>query len=400
MSITKKGFRSALIMGTSCLLLPALSHGAETLSEALKEISVSGNFNLRYEDVDNSTITSDRLSLRSRITLTTGSIGRFSAVAGFEDVRNILGIDDSSPSQNAIGVTLINDAEVTEIDQAYIQYKTDSVTAKLGRQVLELDNNRMIGAAPWRQDRRTMDALRIQFKPMSNIVIDASYVYIYNQGPAEVNDRDANTFLLNGSYNTNLGKLVAYAYLLDDETQNTEADQYGVRFSGSTDTNNTTFLYTAEYATQSSESFDAEYLLLEAGVTVSGITAKFGYELRGSDNGEYVFQTPLSRGHGVNGWADIYNNLNNTIFDGGLTGFEDSFISITGKIGTVSLDAVYHQFDADFGSVDLGSELDLRATMPLSESLNAGFKYADFSAGDSRVPLDTDKLWFWLTYSF
>jgi len=357
---------------------------ATSFTEALTETGVSGNVNLRYENVDHANISSDLLSLRSRVTLTSGEYHGFSAVAGLEDVGIASAIDDP--------YALVNDREVTELDQAYIQYQTESITATLGRQALTLDNRRFIGTAPWRQDRRTLDALRVQFKPMESFVLDFSYAYQYNQGPAELNDRDADSVILNASYTTSIGKLVAYSYLLEDKTIASEIDTYGLRFSGKT-SGDYAIIYTAEFAQQRNQSFNAEYLLLETGISAAGMTAKLGLERRGSDNGNYAFATPLANAHGPNGWADVYTNLG----DDGLT---DRYISLSGKIERVSLTALYHEFDADAGAIDKGSELDLRATLPINDSLNVGVKYAAFSQGDNTTPDDVQKLWLWLTYTF
>jgi hypothetical protein len=272
---------------------------AQSITEALKETVISGDFNLRYEDVDNSVFGSDLLNLRSRLTLTSGEYRNFSAVVGVEDIRTVFGINDP--------FGLVNDRDVTELDQAYVQHKTDKVTTKLGRQALPLDNRRFIGTSPWRQDRRTLDALRIQIKPTQSLSLDFAYVYKINQFPAEFNDRDANSVFLNSAYNTSIGKLTAYSYLLEDQTVESEIDTYGLRFTGKT-SGNYALMYTAEYAQQTNQSFDAEYLLLETGLSAAGLTTKLGYEIRGSDNGNYTFATPLANAHAYNGWSDIYTN--------------------------------------------------------------------------------------------
>jgi hypothetical protein len=357
---------------------------AQSITEALKETVISGDFNLRYEDVDNSVFDSDLLNLRSRLTLTSGNYRNFSAVVGVEDIRTVFGINDP--------FGLINDRDVTELDQTYVQYKTEKVTAKLGRQALALDNRRFIGTAPWRQDRRTLDALRIQIKPTQALSLDFSYVYKINQFPAKFNDRDANSVLFNSTYNTSIGKLTAYSYLLEDQTVESETDTYGLRFTGRT-ADNYALMYTVEYAQQTNQSFDAEYLLLETGLSAAGLTTKLGYERRGSDNGNYTFATPLANAHGYNGWSDIYTNA-------GRDGLTDLYLLLSGKIDRVALTARYHQFESDFGGIDKGSELDLLATFPIGDNVNFGMKYATFAQDDLTTPDDIDKFWLWLTLNF
>jgi hypothetical protein len=197
---------------------------------------------------------------------------------------------------------------------------------------------------------------------------------------------------LNSAYTTSLGKLAAYSYLLEDQTVASEIDTYGLRFSGKT-TGDYAILYTAEYAQQSNQLFDTEYLLLETDVTAAGVTGKLGYEQRGSDNGNYTFATPLANTHGYNGWSDIYTNAG----DDGLT---DLYILLSGKLDRVALTARYHAFNSDTGAIDKGSELDLLATLPTNDNLNFGIKYAALAQGDVATPDDVDKLWLWLRLTF
>lgn len=374
---TRKSLAAALIAAG----MSQTSHAADSIGEALKESSASGSLNLRYEDVDNSAITSDGLTLRSRLGFASGSYESFSVSASFEDVRDVLGIDDRGG--------LIPDPEVTELDTAFVQYQSGILEAKVGRQVIALDNQRHIGHVGWRQDRQTFDAIRTRFTPSDDTSIDISYLYKYNRIFAETADHDASSILLNASHNTAIGKLVGYAYLLDNETIGSESDTYGLRLTGSKDT----FTYTAEYASQSAGSFDADYYLLEAGMKISAITAKLGYEVLGSDNGAYGFSTPLATGHAFNGWADVY-------LGSGPDGLKDMYLAISGKIGAANLSAIYHDFESDTGSVDKGDELNLVATMPLAEGVVGGIKYAAYSQGDAGTTPDRDKLWLWLSYNF
>ena len=59
------------------------------------------------------------------------------------------------------------------------------------------------------------------------------------------------------------------------------------------------------FASQSNETavsdFDTDYLFAELGAVFSGVTAKLGYEVLGSDSGMMGFQTPLATLHKFNG---------------------------------------------------------------------------------------------------
>ena len=117
------------------------------------------------------------------------------------------------------------------------------------------------------------------------------------------------------------------------------------------------FLYQAEFATQdiNSVNADTDYAFLEAGVKASGITAKLGYEVLGSDDGQASFTTPLATLHKFNGWNDVFlaGGFNPVALPNGL---EDTYLSVAGKVAGVKLLAMYHDYSADESGADYGSE--------------------------------------------
>ena len=72
-----------------------------------------------------------------------------------------------------------------------------------------------------------------------------------------------------------------------------------------------TYDYRLEYARQTNYGdnpvdYAVDYVRVEQGLSWSGFTATFIYELLGSDNGVAAFQTPLATGHIFNGLADVF----------------------------------------------------------------------------------------------
>jgi hypothetical protein len=106
---------------------------ADTLSETLSSGTPSGDFRLCFGgvDQDNTKIDAEALTLRSRFGCTTGVINNYSATLEFEDVRVVGGMDnysnliDGNSDYSEVAVP-----EVTEVDQAFIKYKTDQITSK------------------------------------------------------------------------------------------------------------------------------------------------------------------------------------------------------------------------------------------------------------------------------
>jgi len=382
---------SSIAMGTTQLV------SADSFTEALTTGTAKGDIRIRYESVDLDSTDSDGLTIRTRIGYKTGDLNGFSAYVEFEDVTDMLGVDDENG--------LIPDPEVTEVDQAFVQYKNDTLTAKLGAQVITLDGHRHVGHVGWRQDRQTFDALRVSIKASEDLSLDLTHIYQRNRIFGEAADVDSSDFLFNIGYTTPIGKLVGYGYSLDDEGRNEQSDTFGVSLNGKTD-GDTKFLYALEYASQEitdavgtvQTDYDTDYTLVELGVMTSGITAKIGYEVLGSDNGAASFTTPLATLHKFNGWADVFlgGTFNPTAMGNGL---EDTYVSISGKAGGFKLAAIYHDFSANEGSADYGSEIDLLAATKFGKHYNAGIKYSAYS-DDGFTGTDIDKLWLWVGASF
>ena len=385
----------------------SLAHSSDSFIDALSNGKTKADFRLRLEDVDTAVNDATAMTLRSRLSYTTNSYNQLSATIEVEDVRSVLGVNSYSVPQTGFNTgqhAAIPDPEVTELDQAYIQYKDSLLTAKLGRQVLTLDDHRFVGHVGWRQDRQTFDAARLQMSPAEDLNLDIAYIYKRNRIFAEALDAQAEDLLLNLSYNSPVGKLKAYAYLLDDETLNRQSDTYGIHLSGKRDTETASVFYNAAFATQQATQagveYDPDYLLLEGGVAIADMDIKFAYEVLGSDNGQASFTTPLATLHKFNGWADVFvaSTFTATALPLGLV---DTSVSISGKIGSqvpgVKWSAVFHTYDSDQGSVDYGSELDLIASIKFNKHYSGGIKYASYNADNFSV--DTDKFWLWIGLS-
>ncbi len=364
-----------------------------------------GDLRLRYEGVeqDNSARNASGLTLRTRLGFSTAQFKGFSSTVEFEDSRVVAGVDDY---KNTLGLgnqySAVADPETTELDQALLQYKTKDLTAKVGRQVLTFDNHRFVGHVGWRQDRQTFDGASFNYTGIDNLSVNYSYLNQRNRIFAQSKDISASDHLVNLSYKTTHGVITGYSYLLEQDSKGDNGlDTYGVRFSGSANKGNSKYLYSAEYAIQESQigaiEYDASYLLLEAGAVFKGITAKLGYEVLGSDNGNYGFSTPLATLHKFNGWADQFLATPKQ-------GLTDISLALSGKVAQGTWNITYHDFSSEepgAGLDDLGSELDLAYVVKFAKHYNAGIKYAAYQAGGTEFnKVDTDKLWLWVGASF
>jgi hypothetical protein len=382
---------------STLILLAGVSVSANANSDAKTTLDL----NLRYETVDQDNVKKEAsaLTLRTRLNYTSASYNGFTGVVEFEDSRQIAGVDDYNDAVGNNGqYSVIADPESTELDQAFVQYQQGKVIAKVGRQVITLDNHRYVGHVGWRQDRQTFDAATLNYAPLDNLKMSYSYINKRNRIFAEVKDFDSKDHLLNITYQTGLGKLTAYSYLLEvDEGTPNALDTYGMSFKGKKDK----FSYYAEFATQDSEKagtdYSATYIAIEGGYSFDAVALKLGVEVLGSDDSMYGFSTPLATLHKFNGWSDQFLTTPKE-------GLVDLYASVSGKAFGGGWTLVFHDFSADESTAtvdDLGSEVNAVYVKKFAKNYKAGIKYAAYSAGDAAAgKVDTDKVWLWVSAKF
>ena len=399
---------SLTLLSTSILATFGTHASANAIHEALSNSTAYADINLRYESVeqDNALNDGSALTLRTWIGFSTGSVNGFSVTAEVEDSRIVMGQDDFSVGPTGFNVgeySVIADPETTELDQAYLQYKNDNFTARVGRQVITLDDHRFVGHVAWRQDKQTFDAVSAKYAVNKDLEFFYSYLYKRNRIFAEAADLDSKDHIVHATYKSDIGKFVAYAYLLEvDNNTDNALDTYGVSYDGKTKMDSVSWAYGGEFATQSSESgsgenatdFDASYLNAYVAATVSGITAKIDYEVLGSDDGLYGFATPLATLHKFNGFADLFLATPQQ-------GLQDLKFSLTGKLAGGKWLLAYHDFSADEstpGVDDLGTEINAQYTKKFAGKYRFGIKYANYDAQDIKV--DTNRFWMWIGTRF
>ena len=305
--------------------------------------------------------------------------------------------DYNDATGEGAGYSVIADPDHTELDQAYVAYKGDKLSGKIGRQVITLDNHRYVGHVGWRQDRQTFDALTLGYQLSEATKVSYAYLSKRNRIFSDEKDVDAQDHLLNISHKFSAGKLTGYAYLLEeDKTGGAEINTFGIRYAGSAKLADNKVTYSVEFAQQDNDTADksANYFAVEAGTNLASVNVKAGYELLGSDNGEYGFSTPLATLHKFNGWADQFLGTP-------AQGLQDIYVSVGGKLAGGSWKIVAHDYSADDSSEtvdDLGSEIDAVYVKSINKTFKAGIKYAAYNAGDIKV--DADKVWVWLEAKF
>ena len=154
-----------------------------------------------------------------------------------------------------------------------------------------------------------------------------------------------------------------------------------------------------EFATQSDAKnnpvdYDADYVHAAATWTLkNGHSLGLAYESLSGDQyrAGAAFRTPLATLHAFQGWADKFLATPDA-------GIEDVFATVKYKAGNWNLTGVYHDFTAESGSADWGSEIDLSVGRSLGERYGILFKAALYDAEQHRT--DTNKYWVMLTANY
>jgi len=373
---------------SSILFIQPNAVNANSFEQALDEGKSSINVRYRYEGVDDSVNKNAKAStLRTRLGYTTSDQFDLTAHMDFEHVTRAGPPDYNSTKNGQTDYAVVADPDVAELNQAYLRYTgLEGSDFKLGRQRIILDNARFVGNVGWRQNEQTFDALRYDGKFSG----DTFFTYSNIQKTLTItgDGKYSNHHLLNlGIDKLAGGKLTAYGYLLDyDDAAIADTSTIGLRYKGAT--NN--LLYTLEYAQQSdyadnNASFTVNYLFGELGYKFGkNVKAFIAYESLGSDDGTVAFQTPLATKHAFNGWADKFLATP-------ATGLNDTYIKAVAKVAGLKLVGVYHDFSADEGNADYGTELDLLVAKKFDKKFTGLIKYANYSSDDFST--DTSKLW-------
>ena len=388
-----------IIIFLACMQAPLAC--AQDFADALRSGKFSADLRYRYEVVDqaNALQNARASTLRARGGYETGAWQNWwSAMLEVEAVAALGDARYNSTVNGRTNYATVVDPAGAEINQAWLRYSGFPAThITYGRQRIVLDNQRFIGAAGWRQNEQTFDALWAVHEGVPRTRLSAGYIYNVNRVTGEKsplgNFKSASP-ILNASYRGfAAGELTGYGYLLDlPNAAASSTRTWGLRFKGDASVNrDVKALYAAEYAAQrgwrdNPRRYGVKYYFVEGGLGFKNMDLRLGHEVLGSD-GANAFQTPLATGHAFNGWADQFL----TTPAGGLRG---THLKAGATLGGVRLDAIYHSLRADRGGARYGSEWDFQAVLPFRQYYAVGIKYAAYSAKSFSV--DTSKLWFWL----
>jgi len=403
------------------------------IPDAIAKGKFNLNVRLRYEQVDDDNVpgitkNSYAPTLRTRFGYTTAPLYGFQgmlegvniSVLGPEHNYNAAGVN-GQPARPPVG-----DPPMTRLDQAWLGYSNTNYvpfSAKVGQQQINLDNQRFIGDAGWRQNIQTYEAIGAQVTPVKDLKLYYSYIWnvdrVYGQVsslPTASTDFDSRSHLINISYSGwEFGRLVGYAYLLDLHNAAGDANSCatcGGYFAGAAPVSQKVMIdYRAEFAWQDQyadnpQRYSAEYCNFELGANIKPVALGAGYELLGSGansgagGGRVGFKTPLASLHPFNGWAEVFiTHPNNGLQDI----YEYAQVTLPEQI---PVRFIYHKYDADYGGGNYGQEFDVMVSKKFGKYWSAMVEFADYLGENAAAPalpaaeVNIQKFWAAVEFNF
>lgn len=408
----KRTIISFSLCSATMLIAPALAHAKAGDPVAVAEgLTLDPIFDARlaYEHVDQPVTDADALTLRARAGIELASDIGLSFLVESEATLGIHNdFNDTNPGNGVEPFSVVADPENIELNRLQLKFaKKDKGSLTVGRQRINIDDQRFVGSVGWRQNEQTFDAVSASVTAFKPLTLEATYaisqrtIFGVDAGPREAFDGDL--IFLGAGVKAGPVNLKGFAYLLDFDPGQpvslSSSATYGLRATAKLPVAEGFAIDLAgSYAVQKDykanpNSFSVDYIAGSVGTSFSGFGLTLGYESLGSDGAGNRFQTPLATLHKFNGWADVFLSTPPA-------GLEDKYVSLSKKfelLGGITASAAYHDFRSDTGSMKYGTEFDAALDFKI-DVISVGLKYAKYNATNFAV--DTEKFWLRLGYGF
>lgn len=404
------------------MLAPATASAAAMMPKMTKQMSFwdamsSGEswltFRPRYEYVseDNTLRNANALTLRTELGYKTGNFNGFDATVEFANVTSLMTHANSNTgggtsSGDALLYSVVADPSNTVVNQAFLNFNgIDGSNVSVGRQRINLVNERFVGDYSWRQTSTRFDSIMATNTSLPNTKITYAYAWgverIFGVAATGAFKRyNAESHFVNANFSpAKWGSFVPYAYLINNKNSAaTSVDTYGIRFTGESPeySNGISAFYTAEYASQKGSNNNpsrvkSHYTSFELGAKNKMFSLMVGQELL-SGNGTVSFITPYASLHKFNGWADMFVATP-------AAGLKDAYAGLSANAWDLTAAATYHQFRNENVNTRLGNELDVSVSKDLPNNINVLAKYADYRA-KTTATVNTKKFWLQTSVKF
>jgi hypothetical protein len=380
----------------------------QNISRAFKDGSAELAFRPRYENSkQQGLLDAKATTLRTTVGYETAELYQSTFKVELVDVANFFGLH-YNPGVSDLSLpqyTLIADPSGAGITEAKIAFNgLERSVITVGRQYIQLNNERFIGKNDFRQYPQSFDAISLDSTYFPDFEFYYAYVFYVNTNNANGRAIDGrhrlSTNLINIDWTAyKFGTLGGYIYFNDDHTVNTDSNvTLGIRLASSSNLEETdNYSYYFEVARQQARfnnpnNYIDYYVHCILSKTISIFTGTLGYEnLGGKSSGtNRAFITPLGSVDNFNGMAEAFTTTPSR-------GLQDAYATISGTNSDITIGATYHFFRLDKGPgpKNAGQEVDVFADFILTTQLDFYVGYAKYNAKNNVEP-STRRFWIML----
>lgn len=312
--------------------------------------------------------------------------------------------DDHSDGVRFNGQPLLQDPPGTEFNQLFTTFTGDEFLIRLGRQRINLDNQRIVGGNGFWQNEQTFDAVFSQWKFASNSRFTYSYIGNANRifgedadknnpgrkplangtlparPAANYGDHEQHTHLSHLEWNEwDYTRITAYAHRMENLDMPAVSNQtLGASYSINYKAGPVKYRLQLEAARQ--DRFDISrdqlpYYLIDAGIGLNTLEFIARYEVLGENNGA-AFVTPLGSNHKFEGWAGVVGNTP-------ANGVRNASLGLLWRESPVRVETHYHFFKDDLHGQDIGEEWDLDVSFRPARKHNFSLRLAQFEPANN-----------------
>jgi len=412
----------AFAAAATSLLLGGAANAGTSVADALLGGNPIVDLRARYEGVGDKskTLFANAVTFRARLGYETTAWEGLSLAVDFDVVAAAMSDYNSTRNGKTVYPT-VSDPALATLNRLQLSY-TSLFDTKIvvGRQRLQLGDQRFIGNSAWRQHEQTFDALTLVNTSVKDLTLTYSYLERVNRvyGPndptpatGQAGHYSSDSHLFNAVYSGVKGlKLEGYVYLLDLSqtgpiasvlaTSRISTATFGARGEYKTALSddltgqlNVAFAHQSNYASNPL-SFGLNYWALEGSLSYCGLSATIGNEVMGG-NGTIGFSTPLASLHPFDGLANMFlttpaNGIDDFYLKGGyaLPGV------LLMKSMTFSL--AYHDFTTDKLGSGIGDEWDGSLELAVNRTVSFFLGAADYQGAEIGLGGFKGKSIYWL----
>ncbi len=166
----------AVSLAGAVLMTADVAVAAEPFGVDGGTVSLNARFRLEHVDQEGINRTADASTLRLALGYRTPKKQDIQGFIEGEVVESIGSARYNSRTNNRTSFPVVVDPDTVELNQAYLRYDGLPATGVVvGRQVINMANQRHIGAVGFRQNHQTFDALRVTNRYFEKVTIDAFF---------------------------------------------------------------------------------------------------------------------------------------------------------------------------------------------------------------------------------